>query len=42
MITILFNCIAIRMEKVCYTRGSYNSSTYCGLKFSRLPRSPQR
>jgi len=42
MITILINCIAIRMKKVCYTRGCYKSSTHCVLKIFRLPRNPER
>jgi hypothetical protein len=40
-ISILVNCIAIRMKKVCYARGCYNSDTPCD-KFFRFPRNPQR
>jgi len=47
MITILFHCIAIRMQRVCqmicdYARGCYNSDTHCDLKFFRFLRKPER
>jgi len=42
MITVLFHYIAIRMQRVYYTRGCYNSDTNCDLKFYRFPRNLQR
>jgi len=42
MITILFHCIAIRRQRVCYARGCYNSDTHCDLKFFRFLRNLQR
>jgi len=41
MITILFHCIAIRMQRVCYSRGCYNSNMHCDFKFFRFLRNPQ-
>jgi len=42
MITISFHYIVIRMQRVCYARGSYNCNTNCDLKVFKFPSNPRR